>query len=401
MTAACVAANAQASSKCNDVFVGVGAGIASPLTPGFNTPAFYANLQVGKYITPVWGVRGVIGGPFLSLDANDGNATLADGSVKAFKNKTFGELNVDGMFSITNLFAKDLSKFNVYLFAGPTMNFSSVGSEFVNPDDQAADVFLVQESDDLKVRLGATAGLGLAYDITKAFALGVEARFGITPSIFGDADAYRKAAGTTRIALNGVWTIGGKRGKVARAAAAAAEAGYISKEAAEALAAEAVAKNPKIVEKIVEKEVVKQVEKLVNNEVPSSTAIFFEIGKANLTSKDKARVKLYAEAINNTKDNSVYVVNGYADKKTGSVRTNQRLSEKRAETVYKALVEAGVDPSRLEKQAFGGVDALFFNNDVLSRTVIIKKKSAARIQSIWKGSGVRPQGLSFVFGYGL
>lgn len=374
MTAACVAANAQASSKCNDVFVGVGAGIASPLTPGFNTPAFYANLQVGKYITPVWGVRGVIGGPFLSLDANDGNATLADGSVKAFKNKTFGELNVDGMFSITNLFAKDLSKFNVYLFAGPTMNFSSVGSEFVNPDDQAADVFLVQESDDFKVRLGATAGLGLAYDITKAFALGVEARFGITPSIFGDADAYRKAAGTTRIALNGVWTIGGKRGKVARAAAAAAAAGYISKEAAEALAAEAVAKNPKIVEKIVEKEVVKQVEKLVNNEVPSSTAIFFEIGKANLTSKDKARVKLYAEAINNTKDNSVYVVNGYADKKTGSVRTNQRLSEKRAETVYKALVEAGVDPSRLEKQAFGGVDALFFNNDVLSRTVIIKKK---------------------------
>lgn len=374
MTAACVAANAQASSKCNDVFVGVGAGIASPLTPGFNTPAFYANLQVGKYITPVWGVRGVIGGPFLSLDANDGNATLADGSVKAFKNKTFGELNVDGMFSITNLFAKDLSKFNVYLFAGPTMNFSSVGSEFVNPDDQAADVFLVQESDDFKVRLGATAGLGLAYDITKAFALGVEARFGITPSIFGDADAYRKAAGTTRIALNGVWTIGGKRGKVARAAATAAEAGYISKEAAEALAAEAVAKNPKIVEKIVEKEVVKQVEKLVNNEVPSSTAIFFEIGKANLTSKDKARVKLYAEAINNTKDNSVYVVNGYADKKTGSVRTNQRLSEKRAETVYKALVEAGVDPSRLEKQAFGGVDALFFNNDVLSRTVIIKKK---------------------------
>lgn len=374
MTAACVAANAQASSKCNDVFVGVGAGIASPLTPGFNTPAFYANLQVGKYITPVWGVRGVIGGPFLSLDANDGNATLADGSVKAFKNKTFGELNVDGMFSITNLFAKDLSKFNVYLFAGPTMNFSSVGSEFVNPDDQAADVFLVQESDDFKVRLGATAGLGLAYDITKAFALGVEARFGITPSIFGDADAYRKAAGTTRIALNGVWTIGGKRGKVARAAAAAAEAGYISKEAAEALAAEAVAKNPKIVEKIVEKEVVKQVEKLVNNEVPSSTAIFFEIGKANLTSKDKARVKLYAEAINNTKDNSVYVVNGYADKKTGSVRTNQRLSEKRAETVYNALVEAGVDPSRLEKQAFGGVDALFFNNDVLSRTVIIKKK---------------------------
>ncbi len=371
--AACVAANAQTSSKCNDIFVGAGAGIASPLTPGFNTPAFYANLQVGKYITPVWGVRGVIGGPFLSLDANDGNAyQYLGGSVPAYKNKKFAELNLDGIFNITNVFADDIAKFNVYFFAGPTVNFSRVGTKF--SDVQNAEVLLVENCDDYKLRVGATAGLGLAYDFTRKFSLGVEARFGVTPSIFGDADAYRKASGTTRIALNGVWTIGGKRGKVARAAAAAAAAGYISKEAAQALADEAVANNPKIVEKIVEKEVVKQVEKLVNNDVPSSTAIFFEIGKATLTSKDKARVKLLAEAINADKSNSTYVVSGYADKKTGSAKGNQRLSEKRAETVYKALVAEGVDESRLEKQAFGGVDAIFFNNDVLSRTVIIKKK---------------------------
>ncbi len=372
MAAACVVASAQTDSKCKDVFVGVGAGVASPLTPGFNTPAFYANIQVGKYITPVWGVRGVLGGPFLSLDANDGNATMLDGSVKSFKNKKFGELNVDGIFNVTNVFADDLSKFNVYLFAGPTVNFSRVGTKF--SEVQNAEVLLVEESKDFKLRVGATAGLGLAYDITKSFALGVEARFGITPSIFGDADAYRKASGTTRIALNGVWTIGGKHGKVARAATAAAAAGYISQEAAEALANEAVANNPKIVEKIVEKEVVKEVEKIVNNEVPSSTAIFFEIGKATLSSKDKARVKLLAEAINADKTNGTYVVSGYADKKTGSAKGNQKLSEKRAEAVYNLLVSEGVDKSRLEKQAFGGVDALFFNNDVLSRTVIVKKK---------------------------
>jgi len=372
MAAACVVASAQTDSKCKDVFVGVGAGVASPLTPGFNTPAFYANIQVGKYITPVWGVRGVLGGPFLSLDANDGNATMLDGSVKSFKNKKFGELNVDGIFNVTNVFADDLAKFNVYLFAGPTVNFSRVGTKF--SEVQNAEVLLVEESKDFKLRVGATAGLGLAYDITKSFALGVEARFGITPSIFGDADAYRKASGTTRIALNGVWTIGGKHGKVARAATAAAAAGYISQEAAEALANEAVANNPKIVEKIVEKEVVKEVEKIVNNEVPSSTAIFFEIGKATLSSKDKARVKLLAEAINADKTNGTYVVSGYADKKTGSAKGNQKLSEKRAEAVYNLLVSEGVDKSRLEKQAFGGVDALFFNNDVLSRTVIVKKK---------------------------
>ena len=372
MAAACVVASAQTDSKCKDVFVGVGAGIASPLTPGFNTPSFYANIQVGKYITPVWGVRGVIGGPFLTLDANDGNAYVKDGSVKSYSNKLFGEINLDGMFNITNVFADDLAKFNVYFFAGPTVNFSSVGTKF--SDVQDAEVLLVEENNDFKARFGATAGLGLAYDFTKTFALGVEARFGITPSIFGDADTYRKAEGTTRIALNGVWTIGGKRGKVARAAAAAAAAGYISKEAAEALANEAVANNPKIVEKIVEKEVVKQVEKLVNNEVPASTAIFFEIGKATLSSKDKARVKLLADAIKADKSEGTYVVSGYADKKTGSAKTNQKLSEKRAEAVYNLLVSEGVSENKLEKQAFGGVDALFFNNDVLSRTVIVKKK---------------------------
>ena len=75
-----------------------------------------------------------------------------------------------------------------------------------------------------------------------------------------------------------------------------------------------------------------------------------------------------------TQDDSVFEVGGYADKKTGSAKTNQKLSEKRAQTVYDALVAEGVDPSRLEKKAYGGVDAIFFNNDVLSRTVIIKKK---------------------------
>lgn len=372
LAAGMAAASAQTADKGNDIFVGVGAGIISPMTPGFNTPSVYVNLEVGKYITPVWGVRAVIGGPFQSLDANEGNAYDAGAGARAYKNKLFGELNFDAMFNITNLFAKDLSRFNVYLFAGPTLNFSSEGTRF--SDVQNANVILVEESDKFKVRAGATVGLGLAYNITNSFALGVEGRLGVTPSIFGDADAYRKAEGTTRIALNGVWTIGGNRGKAERAAAAAAAAGYISKEAAQAMADEAVAKNPKIVEKIVEKPVVKEVEKVVETVVPASTAIFFEIGKADLSEKNKARVQLYAEAINAGADDCVYEVGGYADKKTGSAKRNQTLAEKRAQVVYDALIEYGVDASQLEMKAYGGVDPMFFNNDVLSRTVVIKRK---------------------------
>ena len=374
LAAATVSVNAKNDEKCKDYFLGGGVGIISTMTPGFNSPAFYADIQFGKYLTPVWGVRGVVAGPFQTLDANDSNAWLDAAQTTRYsaKNKKFGELNFDAMFNISNLFADDLAKLDFYVFAGPTVNFSRVGTKFSEVQD--ASIVIVEPCDDFKLRVGATAGLGLAYNFTKSFALGVEGRFGVTPSIFGDADAYRKASGTSRFTINGVWNIGGKRGKVARAAAAADAAGFLSQSSVDAIVDEALTNIPKIVEKIVEKEVIKEVEKLVNNEVPSSTAIFFEIGKATLTSKDKARIKLYAESINACKDDSTFEVGGYADKKTGSAKTNQRLSEKRAQAVYDALVAEGVDPSRLEKKAYGGVDAIFFNNDVLSRTVIIKKK---------------------------
>jgi len=366
-------ANAQTAYKGNDVFVGVGGGIISVYNGGFNTPSVYGNIQVGKYITPVWGVRAVIGGPFQTLDKKDGNATNFGQNNELFsaKNKLFGEINLDGMVNFSNIFAEDLAKFDVYGFVGPTVNFSSIGTEFAN-GAQTGSKMLVREADGLKARFGATAGLGLGYNFTNAFELALEGRFGITPSVFGDASQYRKGEGTGRVTLNAIWTIGGKHGKFARAAAAAAAAGYLSKEAADALARDYAAKNPKIVEKVVEKEVIKEVEKYINKEIPASTAVFFELNKAVLSQKDKARLQLYAEEIKDIE--GVISVAGYADKKTGSVKRNQTLSEQRAKVVYDFLISLGVPASKLETSANGGVDPIFFNNDVLSRTVILKPK---------------------------
>jgi transketolase len=98
----------------------------------------------------------------------------------------------------------------------------------------------------------------------------------------------------------------------------------------------------------------------------------FTIGKANLTEQDKARLKLYAESIKDV--DATFSVAGYADKKTGTPAINQSLSERRAKAVYDYLVSCGVPASKLETSANGGVDPIFFNNDVLSRTVIIKAK---------------------------
>ena len=371
LAAGMFAANAQETYKGNDVFVGIGGGIISVYNGGFNTPSFYGNIMVGKWITPSFGARAVIGGPFQTLDAKNGNVyDLTKTNPRGYKNQLFGELNLDAILNLSNVFADDLAKFDVYVFAGPTVNFSKENTKFKNGQDAVA--VLVQESNAFKARFGATAGLGLGYNITDAFALALEGRIGVTPSIFGDASQYRKAEATGRVTLNAIYTIGGKHGKYARAAAAAAAAGYLSKEAAEALAKEYAAKHPVIQEKVVEKEVVKEVVKEVSKEIPSSTAVFFSKGKATLTEADKARLNLFAEGIKGV--DSDFVINGYADKKTGSVKTNQTLSEKRAQAVYDYLVSQGVPASKLSKNAEGGVGPIFFNNDALSRTVIIKTK---------------------------
>ena len=380
LAAGVFAANAQTTYKGNDVFIGIGGGIISVNNGqegifNFNTPSVYGNIMIGRWITPVFGVRGVIGGPFQTLDSNPGNAKNFDeeGHFYFVKNKLFGEINLDGMVNFSNIIADDLAKFDFYAFLGPTINFSTGGTRMVAAAEQnmAKDIKVVEDPS-FKARIGATVGLGLGYNFTNSFELALEGRLGITPSVFGDASQFRKGETTGRVTLNAIWTIGDKHGKFARAAAAAAAAGYLSKEAADALARDYAAKNPKIVEKVVEKEVIKEVEKLIKNEVPASTAVFFTIGKANLTDADKARLNIFADSIKGA--DATYTVAGYADKKTGSAKTNQTLSERRAKAVYDYLISQGVPASKLEQKANGGVDPIFFNNDVLSRTVIIKAK---------------------------
>ena len=371
LAAGMFAANAQTAYKGNDTFIGIGGGIISTYNGGFNTPAPYVNIMVGRYITPVWGVRGVIGGPFQTLDAKvKGNGyDISADNARGYNKQLFGEIALDGMVNFSNIFADDLARFDVYGFVGPTVNLSKENTVFDNVA-KYQNVLPVKESDDLKVRFGASAGLGLGYNFTNAFELALEGRYGIAPSIFGDASQFRKAEGTGRVTLNAIWTIGGKHGKFARAAAAAAAAGYLSKEAADALAREYANKHPKVVEKVVEKEVIKEVEKYINNEIPASTAVFFDINKATLTQKDKARLQVYAESMKNA--DATFTVAGYADKATGTPKINQTLSEKRAKAVYDYLISLGIPASKMTTQANGGVDPIFFNNDVLSRTVIIK-----------------------------
>ena len=357
MAGASMFANAQETENyytkkaTDNIFVGFGIGGMSVLNGGLNSPTLNLNIQVGKYITPTWGVRAEISGLWQSLEAQD-NSWFETG-VRNYQNycKMFGELNMDAMLNVTNW----LGGYNpdravdFYLFAGPTLNLSTVGTEFTGKVSGEYEA-IMEPSDDMKVRFGATAGLGLAYNLNNKWALNLEGRFGVTPSIFGAASDCRKAEATGRLTLGATYTFGGKN-------------------------------FAKVSDRVIEKEVIKEVVKEVPVEVikevtkevyAGATAVFFKIGKAKISPEGMVNIKLMAKAMKNS-PNASYKIAGFADKATGTPSFNQTLSEKRAQAVYDALVAEGVNPNQLEKVAMGGTDPMF-EKAYLNRVVIMEVK---------------------------
>lgn len=358
---ACATANAQDAKDnyytqkwTDNIYFGAGIGGMAVFNDGMNTPTFNFNITVGKQITPVWGVRAQFGGLWQSLDTQD---------PQNYHNycKKFGEFNLDATMSLTNLILgyKADRALDFYAFAGPTMNISKAvngngkfsetiapnGSTNVNEFDYTF------EEDGMKARFGATVGLGLAYNVDENWAVNVEGRMGVTPSIFGYGSNCRTAEATGRLTLGFAYTFGGK--KFAKV-------------------------EDRVIEKVVEKEIIKEVPvevvKEIIKEVPGSgaAAIFFKIGKAAISAEGMVNVKLMAKVIKDS-PNTTYKVAGFADKGTGSAKTNQTLSEKRAQAVYDALVAEGVNPNQLEKVAMGGVDPMF-EKAYLNRVVILEVK---------------------------
>ena len=351
--------------KNSNIYIGAGIGGMTVFNDGMNSPTFNFNVKLGKYITPVWGVRAEIAGAWQSLEEQ--NTTYSK------DNKTFGEINLDATMSLTNLFLPYNKNrvLDLYVFAGPTMNISKAvnGTLKQNVNITYPDVNLGESSQTItgsvnqtttatfeengtKARFGATAGLGLDINFNNKWAMNVESRFGVTPSIFGEGSDCRKAEATARLTVGFKYTFGGKN---------------LCKPV-----------ETKIVEKVVEKEVIKEVPVEVVKEVikevsgSGAAAIFFKIGRSQISPEGMVNVKLMAKIMKDS-PNTTYKIAGFADKATGSVKTNQTLSEKRAQAVYDALVAEGVNPSQLEKVAMGGTDPMF-EKAYLKRVVILEVK---------------------------
>lgn len=115
------------------------------------------------------------------------------------------------------------------------------------------------------------------------------------------------------------------------------------------------------------------IEKGVQSTVTFPYLVNFVIDKVKVVNREKVNLKAVADMIKATPEQK-YLICGYADKYTGSVKRNVWLAEHRAKNVFKVLTEEfGVPAEQLVLDDKGGVDNLYYDDPQLSRSAIISK----------------------------
>lgn len=384
LAGAATAVNAQTKEKyvsekaTDNIFVSVTGGVsmvnAGKSEGKFGSPAPHITVSVGKWFTPVWGVRGQGGLWRANFDSNNSHGTLAAdgtliGTAESY-HKNVGQLRLDAMFNISNaIWGYNPDRlFNLSVFAGPGLTFAKTGNGGVLIDDANRTWQRVPASEQKgHAYINGSIGLQGKFNVSEYIDIDVEARGELAPSYLG----YLSTANTVGGLYFGAgitYTFGGKN-----------FVPYMSKVDVDALNDEinkyrseleqaqtdlANSKNAAATAQPVTQEVVKEVQ------VAGPRAVFFKIGSAKLDDYGKVNIQMAAKVLKANPDKK-YKVAGYADKATGSAPFNQKLSEKRAQVVYDALIAEGVDKDQLELVGFGGTENMF-GKDYLNRCVILE-----------------------------
>ena len=367
------------SEKATDnIFVSVTGGIsmvnAGKSEGKFGSPAPHITVSVGKWFTPVWGVRGQGGLWRANFDTKNSYGTFdAEGypvGTEASYHKNVGQLRLDAMFNLSNaIWGYNPDRlFNLSVFAGPGLTIAKTANGAVQySEDGNAWARVPANEAKGHAYINGSIGLQGKFNINEYWDIDVEARGELAPSYLGHLSSSNTVGGLY-FGAGATYTFGGKK-----------FVPYISKVDIDALNDEinkyrseleqaqtdlANAKNAAATAQPEVKEVVKEVA------VAGPRAIFFKIGSARLDDYGKVNIQLAAKVLKANPDKK-YKVAGYADKATGSASWNQKLSEKRAQVVYDALVAEGVDKDQLELVGFGGTENMFGKN-FLNRCVILE-----------------------------
>ena len=153
------------------------------------------------------------------------------------------------------------------------------------------------------------------------------------------------------------------------AAKAAAEAAA-AKAAADKLAAEKAAAEKLAAEKLAAEKAAAEAARAAARATTEN--IQFKIGKYAISKDEAAKIDSIVKVLNDYPE-AVVCLSGYADKETGSSKSNMTLSKNRAEAVAKALVAAGIDESRISTEYFGDT-VNPFNTPEQNRVVVTVTK---------------------------
>ena len=90
--------------------------------------------------------------------------------------------------------------------------------------------------------------------------------------------------------------------------------------------------------------------------------IFFDLAKSDVTGAQSSKIDAIVKFANENPEAKFSIV-GYADKGTGTVKINKRLSEQRAKEVKDMLVKRGIKADRIKTDSKGDTVQPFANND--------------------------------------
>ena len=354
----------ETNSFFDNTFINLGGGVNTAVK-SLTNPKTWGNFGIaaqadfGKWFTPDWGAR--IGYRGIANDIKD----FANVANKFH----FGK--ADLLWNLSNAVAgyKELRVWDIIPFAGAGVLATNQGSGMnleYGAEGGFINNFRLGNRVDLNLELGTIVGRGAAYNVGAGrVILFPYATLGLGFNL-GKTNWTRKA---TTVAAYTAAVAAAEA--AANAAKANVDAALAAKNAAEASAKSLADENAKLR---------KELEDALGQAGDYSALFdepiyaFFKIGSAKLSNAEKKHIEYAVKNIISRGDKVKLNIFGDADKGTGSKRTNEKLSQKRADAVYKLLTgELGLDPSRFEvvKGKFDGVDDL--TPAELNRCVVITK----------------------------
>ncbi len=312
-----------------------------------------AQITVGRQFNPAWGLR-------LAVNGWQSKASIDFEGRHDWKWKYVNPM-LDLTCDLTSLIGgyKPNRRWYLGVFAGVGANIAWDNKEANNIND-ALKGYLGGENalhniwDGTKVLFTGRFGANLDYAVSSRVRLGLELQANVLP------DSYN-----SKRAKNADWYFNGLLGvKYAFGATKANRTRLVDVAPCE----------PQIVEKVVERVVEKVVKVPAPAPAPETVEplrrdIFFTISN---TTVDKAQMDKVQEVVDYMKKypKSRVVVTGYADKGTGTLRINLRLSEQRSKAVVDALINNGIDASRIEAKSMGEDVFQPYSDPVLNRVAI-------------------------------